>query len=99
MTTFGTPAHMLARRDSPSTSRAAAKALDTTRLEALVFDFIKSSGPAGCIADDVLSGFPLLPYSSVTARFASLARKGLIACGPQKRTGKSGRGQRVMSAA
>ena len=60
---------------------------------------ISAYGPNGCIAADLLAKYPYLPYSSVTARFAALERKGYITCGPDKRRGPSGRNQRVMRSA
>lgn len=93
---YGTEAHKLARRDNPDTSKAAAQSIDTTALERMVHRAIAGHGAAGCIADDVLDQFRDHAYSSITARFSALERKGLIACGPEKRKGRSGRGQRVM---
>lgn len=94
--TYGTEAHKLARTDSPGTSKAAAQSVDTTALERMVHAAIARAGQAGAIADDVLDRFPDHAYSSITARFSALERKGLIACGPDRRKGRSGRGQRVM---
>ena len=92
---FGTFWKKLVRNDSSSTSIEAAKSLDTSRLEELVYKTI-SSFEDGCIQDDVLSVLNYLPYSSVTARFAALKRKGLIKVGDEKRKGKSGKNQSVM---
>lgn len=93
---YGTDAHKLARTNDPLTSHEAAQAVDTTALERMVFKAIERHGPQGCIADDVLEEFSSHAYSSITARFSALERKGYIACGPDKRRGRSGRGQRVM---
>lgn len=95
---YGTEPHKLARRDGPGTSAAAASSIDTTALERMVHDAIERHGSGGCIADDVLAEFPGFAYSSITARFSALERKGLITCGPDRRKGLSGRGQRVMRA-
>lgn len=95
---FGTDAARLFRADSPDTSRAAALAVDTTRLEAMVFEAVRSF-PAGCIQDDVLARFRDMPYSSVTARFRALLDKGLIVDTGDRRRGRSGRSQRVLLAA
>lgn len=92
---YGTEAHKLARRDDPDTSRDAAQSVETTRLERLVHHVI-ASFPNGCISSEVLAKFPNLSYSSVTARFSALERKGLISCGPDRRKGDSGRSARVM---
>jgi hypothetical protein len=91
---YGTPTKELVRRKAPETSREAAAAVDTSRLEGMVHRAIHEFGP--CIADDVRHCFPNLAYSSVTARFSARERKGFISCGPDKLPGKSGRRQRVM---
>ena len=96
MTDYGTNQFELFRSGGPSTSAEAAFSVDTTKLEKLVHDAIKMHGSNGCIAADLLARFKYLPYSSVTARFAALERKGFITCGPDKRRGPSGRNQRVM---
>ena len=93
---FGTDPKHLARRTSPSTSKEAAEAVDTNRLEGLVYSAIFEYGAHGCISDDLLGELSYYPYSSITARFCALERKGYITCGPDTRTGKSGRQQRVM---
>jgi hypothetical protein len=93
---FGTPAFKLARREDPTTSHQAAQAVDTTKLETLVYEAIKSH-PDGCISDDILSMFPNYPYSSITARYRALLDKDLIEVSGVKR-GKFGRNQRVMKA-
>lgn len=95
---FGTEAFKLHRRNDPDTSADAAYSIDTTALEAMVFTAIKSFGASGCIADDLLDRFNGYAYSSITARFKALADKKLIRCGPEKRKGRSGRGQRIMVA-
>jgi hypothetical protein len=93
---FGTDPKHLARRTSPSTSKEAAESVDTTRLEGMVYSAIFDYGSSGCISDELLDEFSHYPYSSITARFSALERKGYITCGPDTRTGKSGRQQRVM---
>ena len=97
--TYGTEARKLARREDPDTSKEAARSTDTTRLERMVHEAIRSYGKDGCCAYQLLEHrFRDLAYSSVTARFSALERKGLITCGPDKRKGPSGRSQRVMRA-
>jgi hypothetical protein len=92
---FGTPAFKLSRKDDPATSHQAAQAIDTTKMESLVYETIAAFGPDGCISDDVLSKLSFLPYSSVTARYKALIDKGFIeVIGTRK--GVSGRLQRVM---
>ncbi len=93
---FGTPVHMLVRRDDPVTSYQAAERVDTTYLEKQVLEAIKGF-PEGCIQDQVLELFPGTPYSSITARFSALLRKEYIEI-IGTRPGKSGRQQRIMRA-
>jgi hypothetical protein len=93
---FGTPAFKLARREDPTTSHQAAQAVDTTKLETLVYEAIKGF-PDGCISDEILAMYPNYPYSSITARYRALLDKGLIEVSGVKR-GKFGRNQRVMKA-
>jgi hypothetical protein len=94
---FGTPAFKLARREDPTTSHQAAQAVDTTKLETLVYEAIKGF-PDGCISDEILAMYPNYPYSSITARYRALLDKGLIEVSGVKR-GRFGRNQRVMRAA
>ena len=91
---FGTPAFKLARREDPVTSHQAAQAVDSTKLETMVYEAIKSH-PEGCISDQILEMFPNYPYSSITARYKSLLDKGFIEI-TGTRVGRSGRKQRVM---
>ncbi len=93
---FGTPAFKLARREDPVTSHQAAQAVDTTKLETLVYEAIKGF-PDGCISDEILAMYPQYPYSSITARYRALLDKGFIEVTGVKR-GKFGRNQRVMKA-
>jgi hypothetical protein len=94
---FGTPPAKLARRDGPSTSQQAAQAVDSAKLESMVFEAIKKHGKSGCISDEIRSMYPHLPYSSVTARYRALLDKGFIEI-IGTRPCKSGRSQRVMRA-
>jgi hypothetical protein len=91
---FGTPAFKLARRQDPVTSHQAAQAVDTPKLERMVYEAIKSF-PDGCISDEILQMYPQYPYSSITARYRALLDKGLIEVSGVKR-GRFGRNQRVM---
>jgi hypothetical protein len=93
---FGTPAFKLARREDPTTSHQAAQAVDTTKLETLVYEAIKGF-PDGCISDEILAMYPHYPYSSITARYRALLDKGFIEVSGVKR-GKFGRNQRIMRA-
>ena len=93
---FGTPAFKLARREDPITSHQAAQGIDSTKLEQLVYEAIKSF-PDGCISDEILEMYPNYPYSSITARYRALLDKGFIEVSGVKR-GKFGRNQRIMKA-
>ena len=94
---FGSPAFKLVRKEDPTTSHQAAQAVDSTKLEQMVYEAIKSH-PEGCISDDILGMFPNYPYSSITARYRALLDKGFIEVTGVKR-GRFGRNQRIMRAA
>jgi hypothetical protein len=89
---------MLYRKTASDTSIEAANSIDVTVLEKLVFEAILSSGKLGMTQDDLLSAFPDMSYSSITARPASLKRKGLVVDSGQRRAGRSGRNQAVLIA-
>jgi DNA polymerase I-like protein with 3'-5' exonuclease and polymerase domains len=93
-----TDPHKLHRKYAPDTSVEAAYALNSTRLEAMVYQCIHSFGPRGCISDEVRAKFPDLTYSSVTARYKALLDLGAITT-IGKRAGNSGRNQRIMVSA
>jgi hypothetical protein len=93
---FGSPAFKLVRKEDPTTSHQAAQAVDSTKLETLVYEAIKGF-PDGCISDEILAMYPNYPYSSITARYRALLDKGFIEVSGVKR-GKFGRNQRVMKA-
>ena len=93
---FGTEPFKLVRKEDPTTSHQAAQAVDSTKLEQMVYEAIKSH-PKGCISDDILGMFPNYPYSSITARYRALLDKGFIEVTGVKR-GRFGRNQRVMRA-
>ena len=93
---FGTEPFKLVRNQDPTTSHQAAQAVDTTKLESLVYEAIKSH-PEGCISDEILEMYPNYPYSSITARYRALLDKGFIEVTGVKR-GKFGRNQRIMKA-
>lgn len=80
----------------PATSTAAHRSLDLNELEQKVFDVIEAAGATGCISDEIRGTYPELSYSSITARFASLEKKGAIYRAGDTRSGKSGRQQLVM---
>ena len=92
---FGTFWKKLVRRKDPHTSQEAAKSVDTTNMEQIVYEVI-SQYPSGCIQDEVLAHLMSYPYSTVTARFRALLDKGYIIDTGLTRPGKSGRKQRVL---
>ena len=93
---FGTEPFKLVRNQDPTTSHQAAQAVDSTKLEQMVYEAIKSH-PEGCISDEILAMYPNYPYSSITARYRALLDKGFIEVSGVKR-GKFGRNQRIMKA-
>jgi hypothetical protein len=93
---FGSPAFKLVRKQDPATSHQAAQLVDSTKLEQMVYEAIKSF-PDGCISDEILAMYPNYPYSSITARYRALLDKDLIEVSGVKR-GKFGRNQRIMKA-
>ena len=95
---FGTHWKKLVRRNAVETSVVAAKDLDTSKMEQIVLDCVAKFGEVGCTQDQVLDQLREFSYSSVTARFSSLMRKGYIIDTGERREGKSGRQQRVIKA-
>ena len=91
---FGTAPFKLARKDSPETSKEAAQAVDSSKLEQIVYEAIKGF-PDGCISDEVLDALPDYRYSSITPRYKALLDKGFIEI-IGTRAGRSGKNQRVM---
>lgn len=89
------PVH-LARTGAPDTSHEAARSVNTSKLEKMVYGSVCRFGDSGCIQDDILEVFHGYPYSSITARFRSLLDKGLIIDTGARRPGRSGRNQRVL---
>lgn len=95
---FGTDPKKLVRRGDPDTSVIAACSVDTASLEQAVFSIVKDFGRAGCIADQVLAKFPPTRSQSIHPRFSALIRKGLIEDTGERRSGNTGRPQRVIRA-
>lgn len=94
---FGTFWKKLVRKNAPETSIDAAERVNTTKLEKIVYEAIKTF-PDGCISDQVQDVLDMYAYSSVTSRFSALALKGYIKYTGETRKGRSGRNQRVMIA-
>jgi hypothetical protein len=95
---FGTASNKLVRTDDPDTSHQSANAVDSVKLEQLVYETIKKFGDGGCISDQVRAMHPTYPYSSITARYRALLDKGFIVDTGERRKGKSGKSQRVLIA-
>jgi hypothetical protein len=85
----------LARCTDPDTSKAAAAALDPTKLESEVLEAIKSFGSLGCISEQIEAKLSHIKCSSVTPRYAKLAQKGLIRDSGLRRVALSKRQQIV----
>ena len=95
----------MARTHDPKTSWEAAERVDTNRLEKYVLDGIKSFGHIGAIHDELYQKLikdsamfkMIVPKEgSITPRYATLERKGLIIRNGDTRKGNSGRSQLVM---
>ena len=94
---FGTSPKFLVRTNDPDTSQEAALVVDTSKLEALVYEVI-ARYPDGCIADDVEKALDHLKSNTITPRFKPLLRKGFIYDTGDRRMGASGRNQRIVKA-
>ena len=92
---FGTNPKLMVRNTDPDTSHQAAVVVDTSKLEALVYEVI-AKHPEGCIADDVERELAYLRSHSITPRFAPLIRKGFIYDTGERRRAASGRNQRIV---
>jgi hypothetical protein len=92
---FGTPAREMVRTTDPDTSVAAALSVDSTQLEAMVYEII-AKYPNGCTSDEVMHHFPSHGVQTISPRFAPLIRKGFIYDTGERRRASSGRSQRVM---
>lgn len=86
------------RRTDPHTSVEAGMSVNTTELEEVVLNAIRSFGVRGCISDDICGVLPHLAYNSITPRFKRLIDKNLVKTTGEVRKAKSGRHQRVMVA-
>lgn len=63
-----------------------------------VYNVIEKSGSRGVTSDQILRKLPNLPYGSVTSRYSSLKRSGLVKVDGSTRIGNAGRQQTVMFA-
>lgn len=94
---FGTSPKEMVRTTDPDTSVEAAHSVDSTQLEAMVYEII-SKYPNGCTSDEVMTHFPSHGVQTISPRFAPLIRKGFIYDTGERRKASSGRSQRVMRA-
>jgi len=94
---FGTNPKEMVRNTDPDTSVKAAQSVDSTQLEAMVYEAI-SKYPNGCTSDEVMTHFPNHGVQTISPRFAPLLRKGFIYDTGERRKASSGRSQRVMKA-
>jgi sulfur transfer complex TusBCD TusB component (DsrH family) len=78
VTMFDTPIYKLSRTNSPETSKAAARKVNTRDKKLLVLNAVIAAGEYGATTREILERHPEIAYSSVTARPADLARSGLI---------------------
>jgi|TARA_R100000388_G_scaffold52340_1_gene38961 hypothetical protein len=91
-----------ARTHDPKTSWEAAESIDTNRLEKIVLSSIKAHGKAGATHDEVWNHLMkshknfTFREGSITPRYATLERKGLINRNGDTRKGRAGRSQLVM---
>ena len=92
---FGIEPFQLARNEDPDTSKDAAKKVDTTKLEQMVYEVI-AKYPNGCIAEEVITHFPNHGIQTISPRYAPLIRKGFIEDTGERRKSSTGRSQRVM---
>ncbi len=92
---LGTPSKQLARKNGPATSKAAAATVRTTKIEGIVLSVIHNHGTVGAISDEVQDALAGYRYSTITARYAALLRKGLIEI-IGTRPGSSRRQQQIM---
>lgn len=81
------PIHTLHRKDAPDTSIEAAKSISSGELKALVFQAVQGSGEIGITTKEIRAMCPDAPYSSITARPASLEEEGKIYYLGDKRDG------------
>ena len=92
----------MARTHDPKTSWEAAESVDTSRLEKIVLSSIKAHGKIGATHDEVWSHLikshrhSTFREGSITPRYATLERKGLIIRNGDTRKGSAGRSQLVM---
>jgi myo-inositol-1-phosphate synthase len=92
---FGSQPKTMVRTTDPDTSMVAAKKVDSTKLEQMVYEAI-AKYPNGCISDEIQTHFPNHGVQTISPRYAPLIRKGFIEDTGERRVGLSGRSQRVL---
>ena len=85
------------RATDPDTAVEAAYSVHVAPIEIAIMDVIRDAID-GCTAHEVSEKLSHIPLNTLTPRFATLARKGLIEDSGNRRPGRSGRMQRVMIA-
>ena len=85
------------RATDPDTAVEAAYSVHVAPIEIAIMDVIRDATD-GCTAHEVSEKLSHIPLNTLTPRFATLARKGLIEDSGNRRPGRSGRMQRVMIA-
>ena len=73
-----TPSYMLHRTDAPETSVQAAMKVSSGKMLELVYSEVVAAGEAGVTTKEIRSKYPFMPYSSITARPATLEELGKI---------------------
>ena len=85
------------RATDPDTAVEAAYSVHVAPIEIAIMDVIRDATD-GCTAHEVSEKLSHIPLNTLTPRFETLARKGLIEDSGNRRPGRSGRMQRVMIA-
>ena len=88
----------IARSTDPDTSHAAAASITGSGLDALVLAVIQGAGERGATLDDLEDACPNVKVVSLSPRPARLEEKGLVYDTGERRSGRSGRLQRVLRA-
>jgi len=93
---FGTPEYMLRRNKDPETSHEAAERVDTSKMEALIFENIKRfSQEKGCTSYDIFR-VTRIPHYRVSPRVKGLEQHGYIYYRGDTRKGATNRPMRVI---
>jgi hypothetical protein len=82
-----TPSYKLVRADAPYTSKEAAENVSSGKMLSLVYAEVVKAGSLGITTKEIRGKYPFYPYSSITARPATLQQKGKIYYEGDKRDG------------